>query len=238
MWKSIKQEIRVQRSLFLGGILTAVIAWVLGMIINVIAMHFLVDETEYFCLGTVMALLFGMIIMTVMGAMVIVQGFDDAVHMGKTRKKFIPAIFLVNVAAILLPLLMTRIFLLLESALYGHLYADLTKETLPEQFLTLPWLFCYAVAAAGLAGIAGGAIKANRKVGGAVSMIIWLSICWGIPGTSEENGGRGWITTIFIRRVTDWFLSLSNPGRMGCLLAVGIVGYGIMYLILRKRATD
>lgn len=238
MWKSIKQEICVQRTLFQGGILIVALAWSIGILIMMIAMHFMPDEESYFCLGTVMAMMFGGLIISVMAVFVIVQGFDDAVHMGKTRKKYIPSIFLVNVSAIFLTLLLARLLLPAESALYGQIYPELAKEELPEAFMTLPWLICYAVAAGGVTGAAGGAMKANRKVGGGICMVLWLLICWGIPGIDEENSAGLWFLKAPITMAANWFLGLPEIGRMGCFLVIGAVGYGIMYFLLRKRATD
>lgn len=241
MWKSVKQEFVVQRNLFFWIAGISVIAWIFGMAVMMIAETVAKGTDEsYFCLGTVLILIVGVIMSIFMGGLVIYQGFDDAIHMGKTRKRFLPAVALVIFLAALLPLVLAVISVRVEYGIYAMVFPHLPRETGPEAFLTPGWILCFACGITGLACAYGGIVKANRKGGGIFCLTVWLILCWSVGGIGESWDGKG-VMGIFHwigNTVSTWYISLPVWMRMGTLVLIGVCGYTLMYGLLWKKATD
>lgn len=241
MWKSIKQEFYVQRSLPAFGTALCFGSGVLGMIIMLAVLRYDRTNTSYFCLGTVMALMVGVIVVLAVGAAAVYQGFDDAVHMGKTRKLFLPAMAFVIFVSCLICLVIAAILNRAELWLYGRLYPDMECELGPEGFLTAPWLLCYALGGMGLSCASGAVIKVNRRVGGIAVMAVWLTVCWSIGGLDEDLKKVSDARSVFYNlgwTVYVWYTGMAVWMRMGVLVLVGIAGYTFMYFLLRRKATD
>ena len=242
MWKSIRQELTVQRNLFGYSLGMTLASWIVGVAIMTVVQAIGKETTDqYFCLGSVLALMVGEIVNVILGVMVIYQGFDDAVHMGKTRKRFLPSVTLVIFLAVLLSLAATAILIHGEYALYHAWFPNLVRKPGPEGYLTPPWLVCCAAAITGLCCLFGGIVKANRKVGGVASLIVWVTLCWSIGGIGGVDEGEGAFFGMFSYlgyAVSVWFGSLAVPVRLGLLMALGLAGFGLMYKLLIGRASD
>lgn len=240
MWKSIKQELRVQRGVLIWEPAVTGIAWFFGVIIMLAIQWFDGEATSYFCLGTILALLVGAMVAIIIGVTVVYQGFDDAVHMGKTRKRFLPSAAILIFIGALEVFVITAILSRAEFALYGALFPNMEWEAGPEAFLTPAWIVCYACGVTGLACCFGGLSKANRRVGGIISLAAWITMCWSMNGFDDEKDFEGFMGafTWLGYTVKVWFVALPIWMRMGIFVLVGIVGYALMYAMLYRKATD
>ena len=240
MWKSIKQELTVQRSILIWTPAVTLIGWLFGVVLMTVVTG-IFHEEEGFCIGTVIALFVCVLMGVIFGGMVIWQGFDDAVHMGKTRKHFLPSAALVIFLSAFLSFALSGILARVENLYYQNVLGNTLEEADLKQFLTPVWLLVYAMAVTGMACSYGGILKANRKIGGPVCLVIWLTMCWSMNGIGgvEEDEGRFFL--IFARLgnvVSLWFGSLPIWMRQCCLALIGLAGFGIMYTLLIRRAAD
>lgn len=242
MWKSIKQEFYVQRTLLRSVAIVSTGAWIFGVLIMTVVLRLMRGvEEEYFCLGTVLGLLICVILDVFVGASVIYQGFNDAVYMGKTRKRFLPAAALVIFAASLISLFIVGILNRVELILYRNLFPSLINEVNFGSYLAPGWILCYASTLTGLACAAGGIIKASGRIGGSVCLVLWITMCWsvgGIGGVDKESRGFFKVFEGIGFRVGTWFAGLEVWMRMSFLCLLGAAGFTLMYLLLiRKEAT-
>ena len=242
MWKSVKQELAVQKAMLYWNLGVVFVAWMIGvgMMVVVQAVTKGADQS-YFCIGTMIALMAVCVISLVVGGMVIYTGFDDAVHMGKTRKRFLPAVSLVLFLFCLSGLVLTALLCKVEAAVYGMLYPNFEWEPGPEKYLGFRWLLGYASAITGLACVYSGIIKVNRKIGGAFCLAVWIIACWSMSGIGGVDGDNRSFFTVFEwigYRVSRWYASFSVGIRIGILFLIGAAGYAVMYTLLIGRAAD
>ena len=168
--KENTQELAVQKAMLYWNLGVVFVAWMIGV-------GMMGADQSYFCIGTMIALMEVCVISLVVGGMVIYVGFDDAVHMGKTRKRFLPAVSLVLFLFCLSGLVLTALLCKVEGAVYGMLYPNFEWEPGPEKYLGFRWLLGYASAITGLACVYSGIIKVNRKIGGAFCLVVWIVAC-------------------------------------------------------------
>lgn len=241
MWKSIKQELRVQRSVLIWEPAIAGIGWMVGVIIMLMMQWFDKETTSYFCLGTIIALMVGAMVAIIIGVTVVYQGFDDAVHMGKTRKRFLPSAAILIFIGALETFVTSMILDRVEIGLYGALFPNMKWEAGPEAFLTPAWIVSYACGATGIACCFGGLSKANRRVGGIISLVAWITMCWSMNGFDDKEKDFEGFMGVFTwlgHTVKAWYVAMPIWMRMGVFVLLGIVGYTLMYALLYRKAAD
>ena len=143
---------------------------------------------------------------------------------------------------VLMVYVMGGIGFLIEKGLYGLLYHGRKLTGNMGPFLTPAWLLCYTVFETGLICLYGSLMKKDRKMGTIFFLITWVLFCWTSGGFwGNYDGMYGSIMSRFTflgYQIRLWFTSYSTEIRMAILVLIGLAGYFIMYLMLRREAAD
>ena len=210
---------------------------ILGVIIILIGMALLGPGEGYGMLGSMFALLFGAIALFFGGIFSVQNEFNLAVSMGRTRKHFVPARYLILALNVVLLEVIVGFWGWLEKVLYPALYPDAMCEMSLDGLTQNSGL---------LAGIAIGTpvlimflgvmlMKFTAKFFW-VLWVIWMFGCIGVPRiahavTEEPQSAAG----RFGLAVIDLIESFSTAGVIGVTSVVIIVGMIVTYWLFSKQ---
>ena len=242
MKNSIRQEFVLGKPAI--GMFAAIAggSWLVGILGMLVFQAFIKNDKALFPVATVMLLGIGSIFLLFLLANSVAHSFNLAISMGRTRKSYLPsAVFLIFVT-VLMVYVMGGLGFLIERGLYGLLYhgRELTEDI--GAFLTPVWLLCYSVFETGIICLYGGLIKKSRKMGSLCFIVVWIFFCWssnGLFGDYEEMDGSVMSRFAFLGyQLRLWYTGFPTEIRMAILVLVGLAGYFIMYLMLRREAAD
>ena len=219
MKNSIWQEFVLEKKTI--GIFAAIAggSWLVGILGMLIFQAFIKNDKALFPIATVLL-----------------------VGIGRTRKSYLPSVAFLIFIIVLMVYVMGGIGFLIEKGLYGLLYHGRKLTGNMGPFLTPAWLLCYTVFETGLICLYGSLMKKDRKMGTIFFLITWVLFCWTSGGFwGNYDGMDGSIMSRFTflgYQIRIWFTSYSTEIRMAILVLIGLAGYFIMYLMLRREAAD
>ncbi len=178
MWKAIKRQIYVQRKIFAeiaGGMLGV---WLFGAAALAIAMHF-IEEKVYFPLGTCCALIALGVAMLFFSFAEVVVYFDVELSMSSTRKAFFVSHLVLWLLAIAEVFVLTVLLYKVEETL------NRVQRAGGKTIQLLPYLLRIGIPVVVLlvivAGLVGAIFLRFGKPVLAVTWIVWMFLCIGVP---------------------------------------------------------
>lgn len=242
MKNSIWQESVLEKKTI--GIFAAIAggSWLVGILGMLIFQAFIKNDKALFPIATVLLVGIGSIFLLFLLANSFAHKFNLAISMGRTRKSYLPSVAFLIFIIVLMVYVMGGIGFLIEKGLYGLLYHGRKLTGNMGPFLTPAWLLCYTVFETGLICLYGSLMKKDRKMGTIFFLITWVLFCWTSGGFwGNYDGMDGSIMSRFTflgYQIRIWFTSYSTEIRMAILVLIGLAGYFIMYLMLRREAAD
>ena len=233
--RTLKELMRVNKNefVFYGGV--SLLGAVFGIIMVLVIMA--VDGTgeDYGELGSLFALMMGVIVMVFGGIYGTQADFNLAISMGKTRKHFVPAKYMLLVMETVMLIGIAMLVGWIEGFLYNAIYPLAINELHISAWLDYPSL---------LVGVALG-IPAITMLLGALLMLfgqkffwviwaLWMLGCMGFPriinaAVHESKAGKFSVAVVrFIAGLPKGSLTIA----MFVLIAVAVVAN---YLLLRKQ---
>lgn len=237
MVKSIKQELLVLIKDFRIYFLIQAGAFLGGMIIMFVAQHF-VSEQEWFPIGTLISLMMVFIFGSICGATGIYVGFDLALYMGRTRKKYIPSVLSVFFMQMLFQLILFKPMLAFECFIYRKLYPQAVADGVEsiQAFLRMPRVIGYAAAITGIIGVSAAIVRKFGKIGGFIVWLLMMCTIWSIDGIAGEKPSN--VFEVMGGKIGKIVVNMSMSMQVTILVLAGISGAVIAFFMFRKEAAS
>lgn len=235
MWKNIKQQLKLDKKDIMIYFLVEAGIFLTGVIVMLCAQRFS-NEDSYFPLGTLMSGM-GVVCMYLFGlGFSLYIGFNLAVSMGKTRRRYLTTMILLCLLRTLAGFFILEGFLHIEFSLYQFLYPTLEMEGGMLLDMSPLWAVGGGVVVTGAAFFTCGILKTFKKTGRFILVIMWLLLCWTLPsilGSKQDT-----ILARFGKVIGRWFFGFSEIAQIGILAGAGIVLAGIACVMLRKMEVE
>lgn len=234
---TVKQTFLVNKSeILIYGLITAG-GGIFGMILMLVLLAFDGMEGHYFQFGTMGAMLFGIMMVLFSGIFSLRNDFDLAISMGKTRKYFVPAKYLVFVADWLICGIIPVLISWLETAIYKAFCPEAICRVDMGVLFANPvyWICILLVAPIAIMLMGGLFIKFSTKFFW-FFWAVWMVSCLGGPrllSASEERpdslpGKMG-------VGVLQFFQQINGIQATAALLVFLVVSVPVIVLIFRKQ---
>lgn len=177
------------------------------------------DETTWFCMGTVMAMII-LVITSALSGLGYHSEFMLALSMGRTRKEFMGSYALRNLLSVGAGYLLILVLYHVEMAVYPLLFPTLSNEV-EFTFVTSWWLPLFIPLLTAFSMFIGALYSRFGKKWGWVLWVIWMACCFGLPRLIPDDP-----------ETSPAFMFLMNiPG--GIWLALGIAAFlGLLITVL------
>lgn len=234
---TIKQMFLVGRTNMINYLLYSLFGGIVGIIITLRILAFNGGTEGYRQIGALIAVTINLIYNIFVGSLTMEQDFNLAVSMGKTRKYFTPAKYILQVLNLVLIIAMATAIGFVEDLLYPVIYPGIVCGYDVVDFLLNPAVLFLATFGGAMLVLFWGALvlKFTAKVYGVIS-ILWITLCAVVSKISEaianqQNNiwgkiGRGCIS--LIENITTFQLVIIGI----CVLGAG---YFISVILLRKQ---
>ena len=238
--KTLWNQIKFQKDLYLTGGLVMLGMYVFGMILH----DFLVlgdDEvTGVLCIGSMMAMIaFGMMMFFFAGIHM-VQTFNYAVAMGQTRKRMFP----MYTAATFVTFLVLGIFMkalnILEELRLRLMFPGLEIENFMEPVLRVPYLLAIALVGTAFGVLLGAGISRFGKTAFWVWWVIFMAVCIGGPRlthylTDDYPDSR---LTVFVTHAITFAASHVQTCLAVLVIVVTVIFTGAAFLMVRRQQVN
>lgn len=169
------------------------------------------DETTWFCMGTVMAMII-LVITSALSGLGYHSEFMLALSMGRTRKEFMGSYALRNLLSVGAGYLLILVLYHVEMAVYPLLFPTLSNEV-EFTFVTSWWLPLFIPLLTAFSMFIGALYSRFGKKWGWVLWVIWMACCFGLPRLIPDDP-----------ETSPVFMFLVNlPG--GLWLALGVAAF-------------
>lgn len=238
--KALIDQIKLQRDIYIIGLCTTGGLFVLGTVLHEIIWRTMEDaETEVVCMGSLLASV-GILVALVFGVMQhIVNVYNYAISLGRTRKKFFPAYTLAVFVMALAVEALTVCLHVLERFRLRVMYPGFKIDD-PAEYV-LQWNILLAMALLGTAvGVLFGSLVIRfGKIALWIFCLLWAAVCIGSPRVIEAMIAHpdSRVTRLAFR-AAEW---LSGLGGMGLVLFALVISAGILsvaYLLLRRQQVN
>lgn len=221
-----KQEFLVTFLMELGGFLFGVI------LVNII-MRVDDDPGSWFCMGTLLALVMGLVMLFFLGGFGYSGEFQLALSMGRTRGAFMGSYALRLVLRAIAAYAAVLVFYRVELAIYPVLFPAYENEVaftfLTDWRLILPGIVGLVV----LTMFLGAMFGRFGKKGMWVFYVLWLFCCFVLPRmTHEEPGSSVLDQAAFGMRTLFFAVPLTTWAALAAILAVGMT---VAVVVLGKK---
>ena len=238
--KTLWNQIKFQKDLYLTGGLVMLGMYVFGMILH----DFLVlgdDEvTGVLCIGSMMAMIaFGMMMFFFAGIHM-VQTFNYAVAMGQTRKRMFPMYTAATLVTFLVLGIFMKVLNVLEELRLRLMFPGLEIENFMEPVLRVPYLLAIALVGTAFGVLLGAGISRFGKTAFWVWWVVFMVICIGGPRlfhylTDYYADSR---MTAFVVRVIEMAVEHAHAFSAVLVIAVTIIFTGVAYLMVRRQQVN
>lgn len=224
MFQQFGLDLKVHKGNFLLTLLTELGGFLFGFIMVNIIMRVDSDPGSWFCMGTLMALIIGVVVPLFSGGFGYNGEFQLALSMGRTRMAFMGSFVLRLLLQLLLGYALVLGLYQVELALYPLLFPAFENEV-TFTFLTNWKLVAAAIGALLVLAMFIGSIYGRYgKKGMWVFYVIWLFCCFILPRMFDDEPGAGVLdqAALGVRNVftavplTAWIVA-------GAVLAAGMV---------------
>lgn len=237
LMRTVKQTFQVGWHGILGYNIYSVVAGIVGMIIVFIIMKTEGDEASYAAIGSLLTLMFGAMIVIVVGIISVQMDFNVAISMGKTRKYYVPAQYLLYMASWALCLGIATILALVEEYLYPSLYPNAESEISMMFLVSEPGItFGLLLLVPAVIMLAGSLVLKFGMKSFWVLWIIWMFGCVGLPriiSAAEDAPDSFWgrAGVAFV----NFFKNMSGTEIGIGMMVLAIAGLATSFLLLRKQ---
>lgn len=191
MVQQFKIDLKLHKSSFLISFLVELGGFLFGFLLVNLIMRLDDDPGSWFCMGTLMALAMGVMVLFLMGGLGYSNEFQLALSMGRTRKAFMASYAL----RLLLQIIMSYILILavyhLELAIYPLLFPGYEIEVAFSFLTNWKVILPSALAILVLAMFLGAIYGRYGKKGLWLSYLIWMFCCFVLPRTMDDDLGSG-----------------------------------------------
>lgn len=239
--KTVKQTFQVNRSEFLSYGAVPAFAGIAGIIIVLIIMAAEGSGEEYGKLGSLMALMMGTIALLFGGVFSVQSDFNLAISMGKTRKHFVPARYLMLLLDTLMVWGIATLINLTEGALYEAIYPGAVCELGMRFLYQNPAVVTGILLVVPMLLLLLGALlmKFTAKIFW-VLWAFWMLGCMGLPRVADAMKERPDSFLAGIGRAAVQILSNESVGgpvvATAILLVAGMTA--VVLLLRRQRVTS
>lgn len=210
---------------------------VLGTGIVLVVLRTNTTDNEYMKAGNIMALLLGAIVFLFMGILAIKGDFNLAIGMGKTRKNYVVARYLLSMLNVLIILGIVWITGTLEGGIYKVIYPNsVCRFDLGELLFRPQLVLGILLALPAVILLLGVLLLKYGKIAFWVLWCIWMVGCLGIPRIMaavvehpDSLMGR------FGEAVIKFFMKASLWGVFGVLAGIAVVAMTVTIYVIRNQ---
>lgn len=225
----LKKELNIHIKDIATKLLIPVGIFVLGVIMVLIIMATESSDETWFCMGTLLALIFTVLINVIIGFSYYSE-FMLALSMGRTRKEFILTYALRQLVIQAIGYLIVLLLHQAELALYSVLYPTQDNEYF-FSFLTQWWMILLAIPGATLLHMFLGAMYCRfGKKTLPVFYIVWFGLCILGPKAIPDEDHTG-ILAQMMSQVYRWVIAVPGPMWIALITCVtAAMAFSIVYL--------
>lgn len=235
--KTVKQTFQVGKGELLVFNLIALVGGVVGTVIWLSIMATGEADGEYGTIGAIMALMLGMLVMTIAGIFSMQQDFNLAISLGKTRKQYVPARYLLIAVNCSLCLIIALIICLIEETLYTAINPGAVCEISIQGFLTNPvTIFGFVFLIPMIIMLCGALYLRFGMKFFWVGWVFWMLGCTLLPrilSAAHDEADSVWKRMGMA--VMDFFVNLNNVKAVIGILVLGVLGLAVAFRLLCKQ---
>lgn len=234
--KTVKRTFQVGQGELLTYSVVSLVSGIFGIVIMLVILE-ATNENEYLAMGGLLAIMFSVLLLVFGGVFSLLQDFNLAISFGMSRKHYVPAKYLLNVANCLICMIVTLLIGLFEKFFYARLYPG-AKELFGVDFLfEYPVIIMIFVLLIPMVVMLLGALFATFGMKFFwICWVLWMVSFTVLPkmitaSIHEQDSVLGKICSAFGR----FFGGLSEVQGIVLVSVAGIGGVVIAFLILRKQ---
>ena len=235
--RTLKQVHLASGSEMLGYLIITVAGGIFGIILTLCILFFAGNEDGYGQIGAMLALMLGYIFCGLAGSLTMANDFNLAIAMGKTRKHFILAKYLLIAGNMLMTLVVALLIGLFENWIYTTIYPGIGNEFDVTGFLLKPGVILCAVFFLSMLTLLLGSIL--LKYSTKAFTIIWLGwmvICFGITRLSDAMvDGETSALKELLQNTADFVGKFSALQISLFILVLSAAGVAAAFAMVRKQ---
>ena len=238
--KTLWNQIKFQKDLYLTGGLVMLGMYVFGMILH----DFLIigdDEvTGVLCMGSMMAMIALGMMMFFFAGIHMVQIFNYALAMGQTRKRMFPMYTVAAFITFLVLSVFMKVLNALEELRLRLMFPGLEIENFVEPVLRVPYLLAFALVGTAFGVLMGASISRFGKTAFWVWWVIFMVSCIGGPRlitylTRDYPDSQ---MTAFVLRMIEMVVEHAHAFTAVLVIAVTVIFTGVAFLIVRRQQVN
>lgn len=237
--KALMDQIKLQRDIYIIGLGTTVGLFVLGTILHEIIWRVDDMNVEVVCMGSMMAAA-GVVIALIFGvAPHLVNRFNNAISLGRTRKGFFPAYTLaVFITALVVEAAVVCLHFLERLRLH-LMYPGFGIDDPAANVLNWDILLVAALLGTAFSVFIGSMITRFGKIAVWIFCLLWVALCIGSPRAIETmlRHPDSAVTKLLLR-AAEWFFGLGGWGLLLFALVASAVMLSVAYLLLRRQQVN
>ncbi len=238
--KALIDQIKLQRDIYIIGLCTTGGLFVLGTVLHEIIWRMQEGmETEVVCMGSMMAFV-GILVALLFGVMQhIVNVYNYAISLGRTRKNFFPAYTLAVFVSALVVEAMALCLHVLERFRLRVMYPGFRIDDPAAHVLEWNILLVMALLGTAVGVLFGSLVIKFGKIALWIFCLLWAAVCIGSPRVIEvmfAHPDSG--VTIVSLRAAEWFFRLGKMGMVLLALVLSAVILSVAYLLLRRQQVN
>lgn len=238
--KTLWNQIKFQKDLYLIGGLVMLGMYVFGMFLHDLIVGGDDELTGVFCIGSFMGLIALYMMTFFFVGMHMVQIFNYALAMGQTRKRAFPAYTAATFLTFFVLGLFLKVLNILEKWRLGLMFPGLYIENFVEPMLRLPYLLAFALVGASFGVLLGAAISRFGKAAFWVWWVILMAVCIGGPrvGTYLTQNHPDSRLTMLLMDVLTFAVDHAHALTAVLTIAVSVIFTGVAYLLVRRQQVN
>ena len=238
--KTLWNQIKFQKDLYLTGGLVMLGMYVFGMILHDLLIVSDDEVTGVLCMGSMMAMIALVMMMFFFAGIHMVQIFNYAVAMGQTRKRMFPMYTFAAFITFLVLAVFVKVLNVLEELRLRLMFPGLEIENFVEPALRVPYLLAFALVGTAFGVLLGASISRFGKTAFWVWWVIFMVSCVGGPRlihylTQDHPDSR---LTSFMLRAIELAVEHAHAFSAVLVIAATVVFTGIAYLLVRRQQVN
>lgn len=238
--KTLWNQIKFQKDLYLLGGLVMLGLYILGMILHDVLIVSDGESASVVCIGSLMAMTGLVMVMFFFAGIHMVQIFNYALAMGQTRKRTYPAYALAVFVTFFVLAVFVKALNVLEAWRLGLMFPGTEVENFVAEALEWKFLLAYALVSTALAMLLGTLISRFGKAALVAWWIILMAVCIGGPRLFvylEEYHSDSRLA-VFVQRLIEMASEHVQVLSVVLVIAVTVVFNGAAYLLVRRQQVN
>ena len=238
--KTLWNQIKFQKDLYLTGGLVMLGMYVFGMILHDVLVVGDDEVTTVLCMGSMLAMIALGMMMFFFAGIHMVQIFNYALAMGRTRKRAFPAYVFATFLTFLVLGVFLKVLNVLEELRLGVMFPGLEVENFMAPVLQWKYLIVIALVGTALGVLLGAAISRFGKAAFWVWWVVTMVLCIGGPRVVEylfadHPDSR---MTAFLMRLIEMAAAHVQVFVAVLVIAVTVIFTGGAYLLVRRQQVN